>query len=142
MQDGKQTAKKVLEEGWKKAFDFKTMADYDADFYEKGEPVFRRLIGITRGHDFRFIVMHHFLEQVGVGNTFLTMKLVDDKDVFGRLVKHGVIKIGKDTNDLTYSRYKVVVDPRLNLEKHAHSSPDEPCAMNISVMGIGEPIVS
>jgi hypothetical protein len=119
------------------------MADYDAAFYEKGEPEFRGLTGIARGYDFRYVVMHHFLEQVGKGNTFVTMLLVDDKDVFERLIADGVIIKGADTNDLTYAlRYEVVGDPRLNLEKYANSSPCEPGPTYVSVMGIGEPIVS
>ncbi len=140
MMHGKELAQKILSEGWK-AFDFRTMADYKAEFFPKSLPNFISLRGITRGRDYRYVAVHHFLKQVGKDNSFVSLIMVDDKDVFDRLILQGVVKKEGPTTDPAYEKYKVIKDPMENLKDYARA-PEDPGPFHISVMGIGPPEVA
>ena len=123
MQRGKEIAGKILKEGWQ-TFDPENMADYDALFPEKGDPAFLNIWAKKNGQNFGYVVIHHFLERVGVDQTFVTTAFTGSGEhLFKRLVTEGVLEEKANTGDLAYPRrFEVKKDPKKNLEEFVHSA--------------------
>jgi hypothetical protein len=137
---GKKIAEQIFKDNDWRAFDHETMARCVVAPNATGEPVLEDIIGIAKGHDFRYLAMLELIQHVGKGNTFLTTPPVDDEpELFQRLVDDGVLEKGKSTNDPVHPfRWKVAMDPHKALENYI-DSPGTRKSLHINVMGIGTP---
>lgn len=130
MKKGQQVAKDVLEKGWG-AFDFKTMAAYDAVFPGRplNIPYLTYIQSFEEKQGYAYVALHHFLERVGKDNVFILTKMSPEGEkFFRRLIDLGILEIRKDLGDTKDYSYvlKLAVNPRENLRAYSEAFLDPP----------------
>jgi hypothetical protein len=113
------TAVQVIVEGWE-SFDPDSMADYDAIFSENSESVLLNIWTKQPGEGFGQLVMYHFLDQVGVNNTFVCTDLTEQGSrLIEKLERNGMLERLKYTGNPAYPhRFKVIRDATEGLKDH------------------------
>jgi len=135
MLHGKEIAAEIVKNRSWESFP-ENAAKYDADFPEKGEPALCDIVSFKSGHGFGYVIIHHFLNRVGKGKTFvITPPSPYGTKLFDRLVAEGVLIQEPDTNDPEYPhRFRVMKDLMENLA--AYASPGNRGPFMYSAMGI------
>jgi hypothetical protein len=95
------------------------LANYRATFLKGEEPLFVNIWSVKRGHQLGYIVLHDFLMKVGKGNIFSSTDFEPDGvKLFEKAAANGLIKQISEKSGLNnITRWKIVGDPRANLEK-------------------------
>ncbi|MBI2675943.1 MAG: hypothetical protein HYX24_05765 [Candidatus Aenigmarchaeota archaeon] len=101
------------------------LADYDAQFVEGAKPRLLNIWAKVQGHNYGYIVFHHFLSRVGVGNQFTATSLTDEGQyLFAKAQQNGLIKyIGKGEVLLDETVWEVTSDPIQFLKKRIELLP-------------------
>jgi len=93
--------------------------NYDAIFTQDQEPFFNNIWNRSRSAGLGYIVFHDFLIKVSEGSVFSATDMTPEgQKLFQKAVSDGLIEQVPDSTGFhRATRWKVVSDPRLNLEK-------------------------
>jgi hypothetical protein len=95
------------------------LANYDADFRTKEEPIFINIWSTKKGYNLGYIVFHDFLIKIGQNKTFSSTDFEPAGiKMFKKAQEAGLIKqISKPEGVSNITRWEIIGDPKKNLEK-------------------------